>query len=659
MGKSESQNASLFSQTHNITARLRIVFLLISLVTAVAGITAVLQAKTIFNAHSELTKSALPMLTVAQRTERNLGAMFLVLENIKSYRSVNELNEAHTEIREKTERVRQNLNTLRQFDVSEQVVADLDRRLKVAETSSLRVLENQKSLFALQDEIQETLAQLEALQEKSQLLLDEFAFDFTNQMDALIRVPKSENEFGNKNRYDQMDALFIASLNVSTISFALDDVISLTRNQVLANISSKSNRALLLINAKLRDIINHLTQLPKGAARRDLAGHISMLRDIVTKDAGIFARLQSQQQFQKEFDENRATHLRLIPEISNTSSKLVTRTLFKVDSTSLQLNKAVYQLIWVISVAFLTVLTTVILTNQIVVDRQFNRRIRTLNHSVSAIAKGELDHPISVSGQDELGNMARALAVFRNNAEDLQRSNVELEKFAYVAAHDLRSPLHAIHDLSTWTIEDEESVLSVESREYLTLLQQRVERLKRLLNDLLCYARVGQNEPDAEVFSLSELVKEQALFADPEDHYHIRYLGFDAGILAQLTPLQQIIGNLLHNAVKHHDRPQGTITVSAEIRNHALILDIADDGPGIEEQHQGRIFELFQTLRPRDEVEGSGLGLAIVKKLVSRRKGRIEMFSDPTAQRGTSFRIILPLFQQHTEISEQYRPAAA
>ena len=659
MGKSESQNASLFSQTHNITARLRIVFLLISLVTAVAGITAVLQAKTIFNAHSELTKSALPMLTVAQSTERNLGAMFLVLENIKSYRSVNELNEAHTEIREKTERVRQNLNALRQFDVSEQVVADLDRRLNVAETSSLRVLENQKSLFALQDEIQETLAQLEALQEKSQLLLDDFAFDFTNQMDALIRVPKSENEFGNKNRYDQMDALFIASLNVSTISFALDDVISLTRNQVLANISSNSSRALLLINAKLRDIINHLTQLPKGAARRDLAGHISMLRDIVTKDAGIFARLQSQQQFQKEFDENRATHLRLIPEISNMSSKLVTRTLLKVDSTSQQLNKAVYQFIWVISVAFLTVLTTVILTNQIVVDRQFNRRIRTLNHSVSAIAKGELDHPISVSGQDELGNMARALAVFRNNAEDLQRSNVELEKFAYVAAHDLRSPLHAIHDLSTWTIEDEESVLSVESREYLTLLQQRVERLKRLLNDLLCYARVGQNEPDAEVFSLSELVKEQALFADPEDHYHIRYLGFDAGILAQLTPLQQIIGNLLHNAVKHHDRPQGTITVSAEKRNHALILDIADDGPGIEEQYQGRIFELFQTLRPRDEVEGSGLGLAIVKKLVSRRKGRIEMFSDPTAQRGTSFRIILPLFQQHTEISEQYRPAAA
>ena len=73
MGKSESQNASLFSQTHNIAARLRIVFLLISLVTAVAGITAVLQAKTIFNAHSELTKSALPMLTVAQSTERNLG----------------------------------------------------------------------------------------------------------------------------------------------------------------------------------------------------------------------------------------------------------------------------------------------------------------------------------------------------------------------------------------------------------------------------------------------------------------------------------------------------------------------------------------------------------------------------------------------------------
>ena len=659
MRKLHSQKTGLFDQTHRIAIRLRIVFISIGLVTAVAGITAMLQAKTILNAHNELSTSALPMLTVAQSTERSLSAMFLVLENITSYQSASDLINAKSEIRRKTEIVRQNLNALNNFDISGQVATDLAGQLDVAEASSLHVLEQKSELFALQDQIQETLARVLVLQVKSHRILDDFAFDFTNQMDDLIRTAQSVNEFDVRARYDRIDPLFVASLNVNAISFGLDDVISMIRSQVEANGSAKSDRVPLQINAKLSDIINRLSYLPPSAARRDLASQISMLRDIVSRDAGIFARLQSQQKFQEEFEANRATHLRLIPEISNMSDDLVARTLLMLDSTSKQLNLAVYQLVWVVAGAFLGVLITVALTNEIVINRQFNQRIRMLNNSVSAIAKGELDHSISVSGPDELGDMARALVIFRNNAEDLQRSNIELEKFAYIAAHDLRSPLHAIHDLAIWAIEDEDSVLSEQSHEYLALLQQRVERLKKLLYDLLSYARVGQNEPDAEAVNLTELVKELALFADPDDRYHIQYQGFDDDILVQLTPLQQIIGNLLNNAVKHHDRPEGKITVSAEIKNDALVLIVADDGPGIEACYQGRVFELFQTLRSRDDVEGSGLGLAIVKKLVSRRKGQIEMTSDPTVRRGTSFNITLPLFQTQRMTVNQTSAAAA
>jgi signal transduction histidine kinase len=95
---------------------------------------------------------------------------------------------------------------------------------------------------------------------------------------------------------------------------------------------------------------------------------------------------------------------------------------------------------------------------------------------------------------------------------------------------------------------------------------------------------------------------------------------------------------------------------SSTIRNFASLVRF---NIGIEERYQERVFELFQTLRPRDEVEGSGLGLAIVKKLVSTRKGRIEMASDPAVHRGTSFKITLPLFQSDTATLEHIKAAAA
>jgi signal transduction histidine kinase len=649
----------LIEMTRKIGVRLRLVFLSLGIIIAIAGVTAVLQTKTILKAHGQLTQTALPMLTVAQQTEKNLNAMFLMLENLGEYRTDSALNTARYEIKEKTENVRLNLTTLRKVDVSGQVITSLDQRLDIVEASSLRVLREKSALLAVREDIQFSLAQISTLQEQSHESLDQFAFEFATKLEALVRTVENDSNLSNNSRINQIEALFVASLNVNTISFSLDSVILMIRNQAQTNQHATAARVRSKIDTKLRDIINRLTQLPNDPARRDLAEYMSTLRDIVAKDAGIFARLELEQSFQDELDENRIAHLQLNAEISNMSTALVSKTLLLVDTTSSQLGSAVNQLIWVILIAFVTLSITVAMTNQIVVDKQFNQRIRDLNQSVSAIASGDLDHSISVSGRDELGDMARALVTFRENAEDLQRSNVELEKFAYVAAHDLRSPLQAIHDLSTWAIEDEDSQLSVECQDYLSLLQERVVRLKRLLNDLLSYARVSQSEPEPEVLNLAQIVLEYAHFADPEDKYKIRYLGCIPDIVAQLTPLQQIIGNLLNNAVKHHDKPRGEITVNGKVEMGQLVLTVTDDGPGIETQYHKRVFELFQTLQPRDQVEGSGMGLAIIKKIVSGQKGKIEMKSDPSKQRGTRFTISLPMPHFPTVTPKQYPAVAA
>ena len=108
------------------------------------------------------------------------------------------------------------------------------------------------------------------------------------------------------------------------------------------------------------------------------------------------------------------------------------------------------------------------------------------------------------------------------------------------------------------------------------------------------------------------------------------------------TPLRQIILNLLGNSIKHHDRRDGEVAVELRPGGGRLSFTVRDDGPGIEKAYHDKIFHLFQTLKPRDEVEGSGLGLAIIRKSVEFYGGTVRVESDPTVGRGTSFIFDLP-----------------
>jgi signal transduction histidine kinase len=100
------------------------------------------------------------------------------------------------------------------------------------------------------------------------------------------------------------------------------------------------------------------------------------------------------------------------------------------------------------------------------------------------------------------------------------------------------------------------------------------------------------------------------------------------------APIRELVLNLVDNALKHHDRETGRIEVRCARVRGAIVCTVADDGPGIPGEHRGRVFDMFQTLRPRDDVEGSGIGLAFVKKLVETQGGRVEII-DRGTERGT------------------------
>lgn len=230
----------------------------------------------------------------------------------------------------------------------------------------------------------------------------------------------------------------------------------------------------------------------------------------------------------------------------------------------------------------------------------------------------------------------------RKNAElNLMRSNAELEQFAYVASHDLKTPLRNIDNLAEWVYEDNEKTLNEDAKEKLSLLRTCVTRLEVLLDDILAYSRAGRIVDDAKEVDVGELVRQVAATHIPAS-FEVRLPPSLPKLHSPATPLMQIFGNIFSNAVKHHDRGGGVIEVRCQPLGQFYEFSVHDDGPGIPPRYHDRAFQMFQTLQSRDKVEGSGMGMAIIKKLVEWQGGRawIESAED---RRGTAIHFLWPM----------------
>lgn len=211
---------------------------------------------------------------------------------------------------------------------------------------------------------------------------------------------------------------------------------------------------------------------------------------------------------------------------------------------------------------------------------------------------------------------------------ELQRSNRNLDEFAYDVSHDLQQPLRGIKKLSEWLTSDLGDELPETSARHLQQLQQRVMRLEKMLDDLLEFSRAGRIHETADEVDTRVIVENIIELLDCPETFQIEIVGEMPKIVTERVPLEQIFRNLIGNALKHHDREDGRIEISAKhISDRVVEFCVSDDGPGIAPENHERVFRVLQTLQPRDRVEGSGLGLAIVKRIIESYGGRIELKS--------------------------------
>lgn len=224
----------------------------------------------------------------------------------------------------------------------------------------------------------------------------------------------------------------------------------------------------------------------------------------------------------------------------------------------------------------------------------------------------------SFDGKKFFVGTLRDISIWKKAEKKLKESNEDLELFAYAASHDLKSPLRAIYNLSQWLCEDIGDKLIDEHKKNLILIHQRAIRLEKLLDDLFEYSRASNNINDAEILSAKTIVSQVVHVLDVPEGITIKIDDNLKTITTYNMPLKQVFHNLINNAIKHHDKTKGTIDILGKVVDNQIQFIVSDDGPGISKKYHTKIFEMFQTLKSRDEIEGSGMGLSIVKKIISR-----------------------------------------
>jgi signal transduction histidine kinase len=296
--------------------------------------------------------------------------------------------------------------------------------------------------------------------------------------------------------------------------------------------------------------------------------------------------------------------------------------------------------------------------------RVISSPIARLGAQVRQVAQGDLHHELAAGGPadlvqltgdvesmrhrivDELGAAQEARADLERRTRDLERSNTELEQFAYVASHDLQEPLRKVASFCQLLQRRYQGQLDERADQYIEYAVDGAKRMQSLITDLLTFSRVGRTEFTPTVVDLGDALR------DALDNLG-RGLD-DTGATVEASPLPDVMGersllvavfqNLIGNALKFSGDGSPVVRVDVERDGKEWVVAVSDEGIGIEPQYAERIFAIFQRLHPKETYEGTGIGLSLARKIVEHHGGRIWLDTD--APRGTTFRFTLPVVQE-------------
>jgi hypothetical protein len=236
----------------------------------------------------------------------------------------------------------------------------------------------------------------------------------------------------------------------------------------------------------------------------------------------------------------------------------------------------------------------------------------------------------------------RAEESLARRAEELARSNGELEQFAYVASHDLKEPLRMVTSYLQLLEKRYRSRLDSDAKDFIDFAVDGGTRMASLIDGLLAYSRVGTHGATLQPTACESVLDGAIANLDAAIRDSAAELTHDRlpTVVADATQLQQVFQNLIANAIKFRNKRPPKVHVSAKRGKREWLISVTDNGIGIDPQYSDRIFVVFQRLQGRHEYAGTGIGLAICKKIIERHGGRI--WFDSTPGNGSTFHFTLP-----------------
>ena len=222
--------------------------------------------------------------------------------------------------------------------------------------------------------------------------------------------------------------------------------------------------------------------------------------------------------------------------------------------------------------------------------------------------------------------------------KNLERQNESLNEYAQIVSHDLKSPLRSIHTLVTWIKGEKENVLNAQTQQYISLIEEKVEKMDYLIEGILTFSKIDSYEDANELVDLNEIIENIIKIIDIPPHIEVT--------IAKKLPvkntnrfrMQQLFQNLISNAIIHNDKEKGEVVIDFTEDENCYTFSVQDNGPGIPKKFRNKIFQLFESYS--SDNKSTGIGLSIVKKIVEKYNGKIWIESEKEI--GTTFYIKMP-----------------